>query len=445
LEKISFVGLGKLGLCLACCFAVKGYEVIGIDINENVVNSVNKGISPIVEPRLQEFITKAGANLRATKNYKQAILETDITFILVATPSNPDGSFSNKHIEMSLKSLADCLKESNKKQHLFVISSTVMATSIENSFIPLIEKHSGRKLNDGFNVCYDPDFVALGNVIKGFLTPDFVIIGQSSKAAGDQIASIHHRVCENNPPVYQMSLINAEISKIALNCYICTKISFANALANLCEQIPHANADIITKAISVDKRISPHYFSGGLSYGGTCFPRDTLAFQALAKKFGYRDTLIKAVDEVNEYQHQHLCDITLKKVAISGVKKVSILGLAFKQDTPVIEKSPAIRLIERLLEENVEVFVYDPLALENTKAVFSDRIQYSCSVEDCVSKSPVCVITTPDREFKNIDTNSIIYKHVSIIDCWRILDPTQFGTNIEYIAWGSWPEKMVMS
>ena len=161
-ETLSFIGLGKLGLCMATCFAVKGYQVVGIDINENVVNSLNKGIAPIVEPRLQEFISKAGSNLRATTNYEDAINKTDITFIMVATPSKTDGTFSNEYIETVLQSLSQLLKKSDKKYHLFVLSSTVMPGSIEESFIPLIEKYSGRKLNIGFGVCYSPDLVALG-------------------------------------------------------------------------------------------------------------------------------------------------------------------------------------------------------------------------------------------------------------------------------------------
>lgn len=436
MNMISVVGLGKLGQCIAVCFAVKGYEVIGIDIDENTVNSINNGVSSIVEPRLQEFILKAGDKLKATLNHEEAIDKTDITFIMVSTPSNPDGSFSNRNVESVLKSLAEALGKSDKKYHLFVISCTVMPGSIEESFIPLIEQISGRILNDGFGICYNPYFIALGSVIKNFLNPDFIVIGESDKFAGDQVAAIHQRICENNPSIFQMSLVNAEIAKISLNCYITTKISFANTLANLCERIPGADVDTITQAIGTDKRITPYYLRGGLSYGGTCFPRDTAAFKALAKKYGHQEELISAVEKINKYQDEHLAALVLSNIAATGNKKASILGLSFKPDTPVIVESPAIKLIQKLLERDVEVTVYDPLAMENTKAVFGNSIQYANSAKDCISRSPLCIITTQWTEFKVIDDSYIENKPYIVIDCWRILDPSRFTKHVTYIAYG---------
>lgn len=421
---------------MTACFAVKGYEVIGIDIDDKVVNSINNGVSPIVEPRLQEFVSQAGSKLRATQSYEEAIDRTDITFIMVSTPSNPDGTFSNRYAESALKSLAEALGRSDKQYHLLVISCTVMPGSIEEDFIPLIEKHSGRKLNVDFGVCYDPDFVALGNVIEGFLNPDFVIVGESNSFAGDQVASIHRKVCENKPPIFQMSLIDAEIAKVALNCYITYKISFANALANLCERIPGANVDTITEAIGMDKRIAPYYLRGGLSYGGTCFPRDTMAYRALAKKYGYQDELMKAVEKVNKFQDQHLAEVTLNHVSSTANKSVSILGLSFKPNTPVITESPAIKLITALLEQGVKVTVYDPLAIENTRAVFGGKINYADSVKDCIAQSSLCVITTPAGEFKHIDDSYVVNEPTTIIDCWRILEPSKFSKSVKYIAYG---------
>lgn len=436
-DKISFIGLGKLGLCMAMCFAVKGkYDVIGIDINENVVNSLNKGISPIVEPRLQEFINEAGKKFRATLNNEEAITKTDITFVMTATPSLPDGSFSSQQVENVLTDLAKTLKKSPKKYHLFVLSSTVMPGSINEKFIPLLEKHSGRKLNEGFGFCYSPDLVALGSVIHDYLNPDMVILGQSSEFAGEQVAAIHHRTCENNPPVFQMSLINAEIAKVTVNTYITTKISFANALSNICERIPGADIDVITRAVGADKRISPYYFKGGLSYGGACFPRDTVAYRAMAKKYGYKDVLIASIDEVNKYQDQHLADITLDAVRASGDNKVSILGLAFKTDTPVIQESSGIKLVQAMVDKGVEVIGYDALATENAKSVFGEKIKYTKSVKECIASSSVCVLTITAKEFKQIDDSFIKFEPTTIIDCWRLLDPSRFTKKVNYIPWG---------
>jgi UDPglucose 6-dehydrogenase len=436
MDKLSLVGLGRLGLPMAACFAVKGFETIGVDVDENVVKSINDGISPIIETRLQEFISKAGNKLKATQNYEEAINETDVTFIMVSTPSNPDGSFSNGYIESALKSLAECFKKVNKKYHLFVISSTVMPGSTEERFIPLIEQCSGKKMNVDFGVCYDPDFAALGSVIKDFLNPDFVVIGESNKFAGDQVSSIHRRLCENKPRIFQMSIINAEITKVSVNCYVTMKISFANALANICERILGADVDSITQALGADRRISPHYLRGGLSYGGTCFPRDTRAYIALAKKYDYHEELMAAVDKVNKIQDQHLAEITLNNISRTSDKRVSILGLSFKPNTPVIVESPAIKLINALLKRGIKIIVYDPLAMENTRAVFGNRINYADSARACVSQASLCIITTPLDEFRHIDNSYIANNPTVIIDCWRILDSSKFAKSVKYIALG---------
>jgi len=435
-KKISVVGLGKLGLPLAACFAARGFKTIGIDINEKVVESLNQGISPIVEPKLQEFITKFRKNFRTTKNIQEAITETDVTVILVATPSDPNGNFSNKYVESALKSLSENLKKSGKRYHLFVISSTVMPGSIGKRLIPIIEKHSGRKLNVGFGVGYVPDFVALGNVIRDFLNPDLVVIGESDRFAGDQIAFVYGKLCENKPAVTRLSLISAEIAKVALNAYITTKMSFVNALANICEKIPGADVDLITKAIGADRRISPYYFKGGLSFGGTCFPRDTKSFIRFAEDWGANTGLIKEVEKINELQDAHLAEIVLKSLSSIKEKKISILGLSFKPNTSVITESPAIKLIYKLLERGVKIAVYDLLAMDNTKNIFGDKIQYAKSIKSCLSYSSCWVITTPDEKFKNIDNSFVTNRPTIIIDCWRILNSQKFSKNVKYIKWG---------
>ena len=435
-DSVSVVGLGKLGQPLAACFAARGFETIGVDIDERVVNSINRGVATVIEPGLQELIVTAGRRLRATRNHEEAISKTNVTFILVATPSDPDGNFSNKYLESALKPLATSLRDNSKEYHLFVVNSTVMPGSTEESLIPIIEEHSGRKLNIGFGVCYCPELIALGSAIRDFLNPDFVVIGQSNDRDGDRVASIYKRLCENDPPIFQMPIIDAEITKVSLNCYLTLKISFANSLANICEKVPGADVDVITEALGADKRILPYYLRGGLSFGGTCFPRDTKAFIAFARRLGNDAELIRAVEKVNEFQDQHLAEVVLSHVASTSDKKVSILGLAFKPNTPVIVESPAIKCINELLERGVEVSVYDPLAMENTRAVFGDRIKYAASTRDCISQSSVCVITTPSEEFRHIDDSYIAHNPTTIIDCWRIVEPARLGKRTKYVALG---------
>jgi UDPglucose 6-dehydrogenase len=440
-DKISVIGLGKLGQGLAACFAARGFRTLGIDIDPKVVDAINAGTPSVVEPELPEYVRAAGDRLRASLDSNEAIRTTDASCILLPTPSDSGGTFSNRFVNAALVSLAQALRQSNKPYHLFMINSTVMPGSTQKGFIPLIEKISGRLLNEGFGVCYCPETVALGTVIRNFLRPDHVIIGESDDCAGRQAASIYTRLCENAPRVFRMSIINAEIAKLSLNCYLTLKISFVNSLANLCDLLPGADVDQITRAIGADHRISQHFLRGGLSYGGTCFPRDTKAFVALAEKHGLEPHLIRAAEEVNEFQHQRLAELVLQHLEPNGCRAVSILGLAFKPNTPVIEGSPAIRLIDTLLRHGAEVTVYDPLASEEARGMFGEKIRYASSARACTSFGHVCVVTTPADEFRELDESAVAKHPMTIIDCWRILDPAKFGLQTRYVAWGVSPSE----
>lgn len=436
MNKLSVIGLGKLGACTAACFSAKGFEVIGVDINKNYVDALNIGKAPVYEPQLQDLIVAAHGKLKATQDYEEAIRQSDATFLIVPTPSKPDGHFSEKYLQDALKHLSKVLKKVNKTYHLFVVTSTVSPGTTEESLIPLIESISGKRLNKDFGVCYNPEFIALGTVITDFLNPDLVLIGESNEYAGDQLASLYKKTCENKPHVARMSIISAEITKISLNAYITMKISFANTLANICEATPKANIDHITGALGADKRISPYYLKGGLSFGGPCFPRDNRAFSAFAQKYGVDALLAKTTDNVNQLQTAHLANLVMQHIPSSNNNVVSVLGLAYKPKTMVVEESPAIKLIEELLKRDLEVIAYDPLALDNARAYFGENILYASSVKDCLSHSSLCVITTQDDEFKEIDESHIIHNPTTIIDCWRILQPSRFGKGIKYFALG---------
>lgn len=433
-EKISVVGLGKLGLGLALCFADSGLHTIGVDVNENTVEAINNGLSPIIEPQYQELITKHKDSFKATTSHKEAFENTDITFILVATPSIGDGRFSNRYVNSALKSLAKAFAESKKETHLFVISSTVVPGSTDKEFIPLIEEYSGKKYREDFDVCFDPDFVAIGSVIKDFKNPDLVIIGESSPEAGLRVENLHHKMCENVPKYSRMSIISGEVAKVCLNAYVTMKISFTNSIANLCEKIEGTDLDAITEAVGADKRISPYYFRGGLAFGGTCFPRDTKALMTISDQYGIKPTLISAVEDVNNEQNRHLAEIV--KSNIKNDKKVSILGLAFKDKTPVIEESPAIKLIESLINEDYDVTVYDPLAMEAVKVLFNDQIRYANSIIDCLESSKVCVVTLMSDDYKKAVEQFETNENLIVIDCWRQINEENLAKNIKLVAIG---------
>ncbi len=437
-DKVSIVGLGKLGLGLALCFASSGVETLGVDVDEEVVRSINNGKTPVVEPDYQELIDEPGTKFRATTNHAEAIEKTDTTFVLVATPSIGDGRFSNRYVKSALKSLSEAFGNSKKPYHLFVISSTVVPGSTEKTFVPLIEQYSGRKYKQDFDVCFDPDFVALGTVVKDFRNPDLVIVGESRREAGDKVVALHRKICRNEPKISQMSIISAEVAKVSLNAYITMKISFANTVANLCERIAGADVDQITDAIGADRRISPFYLRGGLAFGGTCFPRDTRAFMTISRQYDLDPILLDAVERVNVEQNKHLAKIC--KSFLTDENKISVLGVAFKDKTPVIDASPAIALIQELLVEDVDVTIFDTLGTESARAIFDDEISYSQSAEDCLQSSPVCVLTLLSNEYKNAIESFVPEKTLAIIDCWRQIDVAKLDEKIHLVAVGRFNE-----
>lgn len=438
--KISIVGLGKLGSCMAAVFALRGFEVIGVDSDRKIVDSINAAKAPVFEPGLDKLLKKYQSRIVATTQYSGAVKDSDITFLIVPTPSKKNGEFSSQYLGQALRQLGSQLKSSNKKYHLFVITSTVSPGTIERDLIPLVASVSGKKLNQDFGICYNPEFIALGNVINDLLNPDLVLIGEINPSDGEKLVKIYKKFCQNKPHIARMSVISAEIAKLSLNAYITTKISFANILARICENVPGANVDEITSAIGQDKRVSPYFFKGGPSYGGPCFPRDNKAFVAFAKNYGVEAELAKATGQINDFQ---------VKVIVSRILKIlprydntmAILGMSYKPETPVIDESTGVRVASELLKKkitNLKIIVYDSLALDNVRRIFGNKLVYAASVKETFKKSPFVLIATNDSEFKRIDQSYIFYKRAAIFDCWRLIAPSKFKKSVEYSALGQY-------
>lgn len=419
---------------MAVCFASKGFKVIGIDKNTSLINVVKEGKAPFYEPGLQNLIHKSGNNLEVSADPKRAIEESDASFLIVPTPSNKSGEFSNEYLENALQQLSSVLKESKKKYHLFIISSTVMPGTIDKYFIPLIEKTSGRKLNEGFGICYNPEFIALGSVIRDFLNPDVLLIGETNKEDGQVLENFYKKIHESHPYVARMSAVSAEITKISLNSYITMKISFANQLSQICGQIPRADIDTITKAIGADRRVGSAYFKGGLSYGGPCFPRDNRAFSAFAKKYGHDTPLSLATDKVNDLQKDYLINTVLK--SYSGNDPVLLAGFAYKNNTPVIEESASLKLVEALLKNKIKVIIHDSLAANNVKAFFGNKVELSSSLEKSLKKAGTCVLISNSKEIKDTIEKTSFRKPTTLIDCWRVINPADLKDKVEYIPVG---------
>jgi UDPglucose 6-dehydrogenase len=400
-EKVALFGLGKLGLPLSLVLAQE-MKVVGIDTDIEKIKKLCVKTSPFYEPHIDEYLNSAFSNISFKTTNEYSIDEFDVAIILVNTPSDSEGKFSNKYIYDVIEDLSIKLRESNKKDFLFILSSTVMPNS-HKLIIDKIQDISGKKLNEDFGFVYVPDLVALGSVIKDFENPDLLIMGESHIKYGNVAEKIYKKIIKNNSPIKRMSLIEGEITKVSLNAYITTKISFANFIGNVSEKF-NCNPNNITSALGLDRRISPHFIKSGLAFGGTCFPRDTWAFIKMADDLGLDAKHIKATQEINDFQNENL----LQKLLLHKNKKIGVLGLSFKPNTTVDEKSPGLYLSENLKKMGVDVITYDKLI----------GTEYFGNFEKFVNDSDVIVITHNDSDFEKLKNFNITNK--VIINPWNL-------------------------
>ena len=235
LKKLSVFGLGKFGACMAATFAERGFDVLGVDINPEPVHRINAGRPPVDEPLLPETIARAGTRLRASTAAADAVA-TDASFFIVPSPSLPDGSFSNEFLMRALAPLAQAVRKRKKKNHIFIVSSTTTPGACRKVIIPMLEKETGGKCGKDFGFCYNPEFIALGNVVSGLLAPDLVLIGESDPQSGKQLEALYRKYNTNRPHLARMSVTSAELTKISVNSYITAKISFTNQLRMIAER-----------------------------------------------------------------------------------------------------------------------------------------------------------------------------------------------------------------
>tara|TARA_Y100000015_G_scaffold18310_2_gene17708 strand:+ start:1914 stop:3152 length:1239 start_codon:yes stop_codon:yes gene_type:complete len=405
--NVSFIGLGKLGLPLACCLAESGNKILGVDKNEYVLDKLNHQELPFYEPGLESIFPHSNF-IGFTDSYSRAVEETDASIILVNTQLG-DSGYSDEFVESALTDLAVNLKRSDKEYHLIVLSSTVLPGSIAR-LIHLVEKISGRKYKEGFGFSYVPDFVRLGNVIYDFKNPEFFLIGANSQRDHDMTYQIWQNFHSNHPPEKSLTLEEAEVSKVSLNAFIVNKIAFVNFLGQLCDGMENVDVHNITDVIGLDKRISPYFFKFGTPYGGTCFPRDTMAFIKFAADRKKDAKHLKFADEVNEDLYQSI----LAKCIQFPYKNVGVIGVSFKPNSPVVVGSPSARLIRDLVDAGVCVSAYDPLEESFTNLNgLADSITQCATPQECVDKSDIIAIMHPDKSLAVLDVSN-----VSVVDYW---------------------------
>ncbi len=435
--NISSIGLGKLGLCSAACFAGKGHHVVGVDSDARHVEALNDGRCPIDEPGLSALLDSGRQRMEFTTDCGYAVQNSDITLITVPTPSNPDGRFSNAYVETVLDRIGPALK-AKKTFHVVGLVSTVMPGTCEHVFKPTLEKLTGKTCGRDFGFIYNPEFVALGSVVRDFLHPDVLLIGASDERSARLAEELYASVVESRPYCATMNLTNAEITKLGLNCYVTMKISFANELAAVCERIPGADVDVTTAAIGADSRVGRKYLKGGLGFGGPCFPRDNLAFQRCAEDAGVQVHLSPNVVKVNAAVVDRLLAMIAERAGSGST--VALLGLSYKPGTHVVEESQPVVLAERLLEAGYVVRMHDPKAAAGVSETLQGRGVYCDDPYDAASGASVVVMLTSWPEYERLDIDRLEKKAGAaplLIDCWRAYKGVAFK-KFAYRAFGTW-------
>jgi UDPglucose 6-dehydrogenase len=440
IRSIAVFGLGKLGAVTAGVHASRGFRVIGVDLNLASVERCNRGAPPVEEPGLEELYGECRGRLSAMTDGAAAVAETDASLIVVPTPSDADGGYSLDYALQVCDVIGTALRH-KRGYHLVVMKSTVLPGACSELLIPRLEERSGKRGGRDFGFCYNPEFIALGSVIRNMLNPDLVLIGESDATAGDALADVYARVLNGSHPTARMNLVNAELAKLAVNTYVTMKITYANLLAQLCERLPGGDVDAVTEALGLDGRIRRKYLKGGLGYGGPCFPRDNRAMLCLAQRLGVPFNLAEATDRANQELTVRVAELVAAKTTAGG--KVAVLGLSYKTNTAVVEESQGVLIAQLLTGRGIEVTAYDPVAIEPARRILKDSIKYAESAQACITNADVVLIATPWAEFKDLDYSPRSgTTRPLVIDSWGLLNGIdrrrasiiQLGVNAEPVA-----------
>jgi UDPglucose 6-dehydrogenase len=433
--RYSIVGLGKLGASMAAAIASRGFDVIGVDINAPAIEAVNAGRAPVDETGLASAVEANRARLSATACHAEAVVRSDVTFVVVPTPSDSTGMFSLRYARYAFREIGHGLAE-KQNYHLVVLTSTVMPGSTRQVLIPELEGASGKRCGRDFGVCYSPEFIALGTVIRDFLNPDFTLVGEFDEQSGAILECCYARIVKNGAPCKRMSLENAELTKLAVNTFVTTKIAYANMLSELCEAIPGGDVDVVSDALGADKRIGRRYLAGGLGFGGPCFPRDNVALSAFGRRVGAATDIALATDAANRVPVRRLVEYVRAAARPGGT--VAVLGLAYKPQSHVIERSQGLEAALAIADSGLRVVCYDPLA-HAARNELKDKAVVLDSAIACLGQADIVVIANPDPEFARLTPEDFPLRSppVQVIDCWRLLRPQLEGSaHVRYRAVG---------
>lgn len=415
--QLSVIGSGYVGTTIAACFADLGHEVVNVDVDQEIVDTINDGEAPIHEDGLPELV-KAHAgpdgtgHLQATTDY-EAILNTELTFLCLPTPANEDGSIDLSIMKAGAEMLGETLAV-KEGRHSVVVKSTVVPGTTEDTIAPIVAEESGKHLGEELGVGMNPEFLREGTAVKDFLNPDKVVLGADDDRTRERMAAVFAPLIEhaNNPPVVETATREAEMMKYANNAFLASKISLANDLGNICKE---HDVDMyeVAEAMGLDQRIARAFLDSGLGWGGSCFPKDTAAIIAAAEAKGYEAPMLNAAVELNDLQPERFLDLLDEHADVNG-ERVAVLGLAFKPGTDDIRNTRAIPVIEGLLERGADVVAHDPVAVENMHERFPE-VNYTDSPAEALDSARACLVVTDwdqyevlDEEFKRMETPIIL-------------------------------------
>jgi len=421
--KISVVGCGYVGCVTGACFANMDYGVILVDVDPHKVRSINEGRSPIYEPDLEALIQKNRERIHATMDLMDAMLDTDITFVAVGTPSNDDGSIDLTYVFHVCEEIGHVLSKI-EDFHIIIIKSTVFPGTTDDRIRKILEYISGKKAGVDFGLGSNPEFLREGNAVHDFLSPDRIVIGADDFQTADALRTLYASM---DSQIIVTSSRTAEMIKYASNAALATKISFANEIGNLCKAIGIDSREVF-RGVGMDRRVSPAFFMTGIGFGGSCFPKDTRALVAGARVHGIDLNVLDAVLKTNEAQPLRLLSLLKKHLLNLNGKTIGVLGLAFKPGTDDIRESRALPVIANLLSSGAMVIAYDPVAMENFKQVFP-QIAYAPSASSILEADAVLILTEWD-EFENLD-----YRNVIVIDGRRLETPRRQALIYEGVCW----------
>jgi len=418
--NITMIGTGYVGLVSGAGLADFGMTVICIDKDQERIQKLQKGEIPFYEPGLEELVQRNVKNGRLSfgSNLKTAVDRSLVIFVAVGTPDNGQGQTDLSQVEEVAESLGEIIDD----YKVLVIKSTVPVAT-NNWFKKIVQK----KLKKGINIdiVSNPEFLREGSAIEDFMRPDRVVIGADTTRALAIMKDIYRSLYLIETPFIFTNLESAELIKYASNAFLATKISFINEVANICEKVG-ADVHQVAKAMGLDKRIGSKFLHPGPGFGGSCFPKDTHAFAYLGKKVGSPVSIVESVIKVNQNQRRVMVEKIEKAVGSLEGKMIGILGLAFKPNTSDVRESPAIDIIQALLQKGAKVKAYDPEGMDEfKKAVNSINLTYGMDAYSVVKGVDGLVILTEWNEFRNLDLKEVkkLMAQPLIVDLRNIYEP----------------------